>query len=121
MEPYPKSKAKDLHQNEIEIENEVRGRVSFVPFLGIAPFRYRDIFQKTGKRKNDEGIAKRWMAGIETPMIENSSNSYIEIEIDQVTSLFGEYIVDEETPPDTDTSGGRPQPAGGPAAPGAIG
>jgi deoxycytidylate deaminase len=94
MEPYPKSKAKDLHKNEIEIENEVDGRVSFVPFLGISPFRYRDIFQKIGKRKNDDGIAKRWMSGYETPMIDNSSNSYIEVELEEITSLFGEYIVE---------------------------
>jgi hypothetical protein len=46
MEPYPKSKAKELHKNEIEIEREVEDKVSFVPFLGISPFRYRDIFQK---------------------------------------------------------------------------
>src|SRR5262249_39290572 len=39
MEPYPKSRAKDLHQNEIEIEKTTPGRVSFVPFLGISPFR----------------------------------------------------------------------------------
>ena len=44
MEPYPKSKAKDLHQNEIEIEKETPGRLSFVPFLGISPYRYSDIF-----------------------------------------------------------------------------
>jgi hypothetical protein len=37
------------------------------------------------------------MAGFEMPMIETSSNSYIEIEIDQVTSLFGEYVPNEET------------------------
>jgi deoxycytidylate deaminase len=106
MEPYPKSKAKDLHQNEIEIENEVKGRVSFVPFLGIAPFRYRDIFQKSGKRKNDDGVAKRWMAGFATPMIETSSNSYIEIEIDQVTSLFGEYVLNEDTSSVPDSTNG---------------
>ena len=96
MEPYPKSKAKALHKNEIEIENEAEGRVSFVPFLGISPFRYRDIFQKVGKRKNDDGIAKRWMSGYETPMIDNSSNSYIEVELEEITSLFVEYVVEKD-------------------------
>jgi cytidine deaminase len=78
MEPYPKSKAKDLHSNEIEIEKETPGRVSFVPFLGIAPFRYRDILQK-GKRKNDDGSARRWIANSERPMIGASSTAYIEV------------------------------------------
>src|SRR5690606_14932011 len=44
MEPYPKSKAKELHENEIEIEQESADRVAFLPFLGISPYRYRDIF-----------------------------------------------------------------------------
>ena len=97
MEPYPKSKAKDLHQNEIEIENEVEGRVSFVPFLGISPFRYRDIFQKTSKRKNDDGIAKRWMMDREMPMVEDTANFYFEVEIEQYTQLFGKFVSTPKT------------------------
>jgi cytidine deaminase len=56
MEPYPKSRAKDLHPDEIEIEAESPTKVSFVPFMGISPYRYRDLFQK-GKRKNEHGDA----------------------------------------------------------------
>lgn len=94
MEPYPKSKAKDLHQNEIEIENETTDRVSFVPFLGISPFRYRDIFQKTSKRKTDDGLAKRWMGCRATPMVENTSNFYLEIEFEQYSQLVGKFVAD---------------------------
>jgi deoxycytidylate deaminase len=71
MEPYPKSRAKELHQNEIEIEKTTIGKVSFVPFLGISPFLYRDIFQK-GRRKKPDGTAKRWLADVERPMIETA-------------------------------------------------
>jgi deoxycytidylate deaminase len=99
MEPYPKSKAKDLHQNEIEMENEVDGRVSFVPFLGISPYRYRDIFQKTAKRKRGDGTAKRWIADVETPMVETTSNSYIEIEFDEVAKFFGKFVEDDSAEP----------------------
>jgi deoxycytidylate deaminase len=88
MEPYPKSRAKDLHQNEIEIEKTTPGRVSFVPFLGIAPFRYRDIFQK-GKRKNSDGTAKRWLNGIERPMIESSTEAYFDVEKNELGPLLG--------------------------------
>jgi deoxycytidylate deaminase len=95
MEPYPKSKAKDLHQNEIEIENEVDGRVSFVPFLGISPYRYRDIFQKTVKRKRSDGTAKRWIADVETPIVESTSNSYIEIELDEMAKIYGKFVKDD--------------------------
>jgi len=97
MEPYPKSKAKDLHQNEIEIENEIVGRVSFVPFLGISPYRYRDIFQKTSKRKNDDGIAKRWMTGVESPMVEDTSNFYLDVEVEQYSQLVGKFVAEDTT------------------------
>jgi len=89
IEPYPKSKAKDLHQNEIEIEKETPGRVSFVPFIGISPHRYRDIFQKTAKRKNSDGVAKRWLMDVERPMIDAPSASYVEIEPEEYLSLLG--------------------------------
>ena len=42
-------------------------RVSFLPFLGISPVRYRGVFQK-GKRRKDR-IALRWMAGEPRPLI----------------------------------------------------
>jgi deoxycytidylate deaminase len=97
MEPYPKSKAKDLHNNEIEIEKETPGRVSFIPFLGISPFRYRDIFQK-GKRKDDDGSAKRWIADVERPMIGASSTAYIEVEPEEFSRLIGalEPVIDQK-------------------------
>lgn len=38
LEPHPKSQAKALHGDEVEIETETQpGKVSFVPFLGISP------------------------------------------------------------------------------------
>jgi deoxycytidylate deaminase len=69
MEPYPKSRAKDLHPDEIEIEAESNNKVGFVPFMGISPFRYRDIFQK-GRRKSDDGVADVWYHSEKAPMID---------------------------------------------------
>jgi deoxycytidylate deaminase len=92
MEPYPKSRAKDLHQNEIEIEKDSASRASFVPFLGISPHRYRDIFQKARKRKRDEGQAKRWVADSEQPLIENISD-YLEAEIQE----YGKLMTKQQT------------------------
>lgn len=112
MEPYPKSKAKDLHQNEIEIENEISGRVSFIPFLGISPFRYRDIFQKTSKRKNDDGTAKRWMSGLEWPMVEDTSNFYLEREMEQCSQLVGKFVTNQ---PATEVEQIENAEAGGPS------
>ena len=91
IEPYPKSKAKDLHQNEIEIEKETPGRVSFLPFIGISPHRYRDIFQKNTKRKRDDGGAKRWMMDTEMPLIEDPSTGYINLEAEEYLRLLGTF------------------------------
>ena len=49
IEPYPKSYAKELHEDAITLTKEP-GKVSFEPFVGVSPFRYRDLFEK-GKRK----------------------------------------------------------------------
>ncbi|MBB4015875.1 cytidine deaminase [Chelatococcus caeni] len=105
MEPYPKSRAKELHANEIEIEQESHERVSFVPFMGISPFRYRDIFQK-GKRKNRNGTARRWYSddNIERPMLDIVVPSYYpDIEAAAVSILFGQ-IKRDDTSTNTDES-----------------
>jgi cytidine deaminase len=99
MEPYPKSRVKDLHENEIEIEQESQSRVSFVPFLGISPYRYRDIFQK-GKRKNSDGTAKRWYSGEAQPMVDVVAPSYIDLEVMAIMPLVGTI---EDKPEDQGT------------------
>lgn len=68
LEPYPKSYAEELHSDSISIEEEIAGRVTFQPFMGVSPFRYRDLFEK-GKRKVD-GTAQEWNRGVRRPMIE---------------------------------------------------
>lgn len=87
MEPYPKSKAKVLHENEISIERDSSTQVSYMPFLGISPYRYRDIFQK-GKRKKD-GAALRWYARDPRPMIDILAPTYTELEQFELARLIG--------------------------------
>jgi len=62
IEPYPKSYAYKLHSDAIELDEKIEGKVSFDPFLGIAPYRYRNLFETT-KRKDDEGNFKKWKLG----------------------------------------------------------
>lgn len=88
MEPYPKSKAGELHANEIVVEQESDDKVAFVPFVGISPFRYRDIFQK-GRRKNKDGTALRWFWGAERPMVEVYYSSYDDAEFAAQGPLIG--------------------------------
>jgi deoxycytidylate deaminase len=69
VEPYPKSKAKDLHSDAIcfdETEAEASGRIPFLPFVGVGPRRYLDLFSHqltTGEpveRKDVDGKPVCW-------------------------------------------------------------
>jgi cytidine deaminase len=79
LEPYPKSRAKDLHPDEIEIEAESPDKLSFVPFMGISPYRYRDLFGKE-RRKDVRGKAQEWYYEQPRPMIDIAFASYTENE-----------------------------------------
>lgn len=80
MEPYPKSKAKELHSNEIELDSVNDKKVSFVPFIGISPYRYRDIFEKKSKRKKGSVANKWYYDDMPSPMIDVLAPSYTELE-----------------------------------------
>jgi deoxycytidylate deaminase len=88
IEPYPKSKAKDLHANEISLEEEHPNRVSFPPFVGISPFRYRDIFQK-GRRKRGDGSAAQWYHNSPQPLVETLAPVSADLERLAFHPLFG--------------------------------
>lgn len=98
LEPYPKSRAKQLHSNEIEIEQESSDRVSFMPFLGISPYRYRDIFEK-GSRKTG-AIAKTWYAEDDKPrpMLPRTLPLYVELEQIEVDKMEGDFTKAPDKP-----------------------
>ena len=101
IEPYPKSLARDLYKNEIDdILNEVGDkdkeslseRVKFVPFYGVGPHRFVDLFSmkstrwKTRVRKDSAGRKIEWNnadARLRTPMmpityLDAEMNAYVE-------------------------------------------
>jgi deoxycytidylate deaminase len=47
IEPYAKSRASDLHPDEISVDREEAGKVPFLPFVGVGPRRYFDLFSLT--------------------------------------------------------------------------
>jgi deoxycytidylate deaminase len=65
IEPYPKSRAPNLHGDAISIDEDDPSKVPFQPFLGVGPRRYFDLFSlklSTGQaltRKQD-GKLKPW-------------------------------------------------------------
>lgn len=87
LEPYPKSYAKELHDDAIEIERRTdQAKILFRPFIGISPYRYRDLFEK-GRRKYGPGKAQAWHQGVRRPMIESYVPTYLYAEDWAVSSL----------------------------------
>lgn len=95
MEPYPKSKAKVLHEHEIDIEEQTKDRVAFLPFLGISPVKYRDIFQKTRSRKS-RGKAHDWYFGTPRPMLDVSGPAYLDNEAFEYERLRADIVMSRE-------------------------
>jgi deoxycytidylate deaminase len=59
--PYPKSLVRELYPDSIDVDGESRdnGRVSFEPFVGVAPRRFRQFFEMR-VRKDQRGQTIRW-------------------------------------------------------------
>lgn len=58
IEPYAKSLTAELYPDSIAVDGGPRqkGQIPFLPFVGIAPRKYIDLFTK-GRRKTDDGSA----------------------------------------------------------------
>lgn len=80
LEPYPKSYASLQHRDSISVDPDGKtDKVQFDAFIGVSPFRYRDLFEK-GKRKYSGGLAQKWHKGEKRPMVEIYFPSYFEAE-----------------------------------------
>ncbi|QDO97473.1 deoxycytidylate deaminase [Ferrovibrio terrae] len=80
IEPYPKSMAKGLYRDSIRVDSGIESdHVTFDPFIGIAPGRFMDLFEKT-KRKIDNGDAVEWQPAAALPRLKRLVPSYIFIE-----------------------------------------
>ncbi|WP_238258263.1 deaminase [Methylobacterium gnaphalii] len=92
LEPYPKSYAERLHSDSISVDGSSDpNKVEFKPFIGISPFRYRDLFEK-GKRKDEMGEARKWVSEPRRPMIDIVSAIHLSAE-DNVIAELGRLIV----------------------------
>jgi deoxycytidylate deaminase len=99
VEPYPKSKAKQLHGDAIAVPGvedgeQIGQRVSFEPFKGIGPRRFIDLFSlklgdgKVLKRK-DKSTGKRidYVRSNASPRVPMQPTSYLEREQVALSSL----------------------------------
>jgi deoxycytidylate deaminase len=87
IEPYPKSKAGELHADAICFaDNETEKKIPFVPFVGIGPRRFFDLFSlnlSTGypiERKVDGEVINWRLETHAKPRVPMAPTSYIQRE-----------------------------------------
>ena len=89
IEPYPKSKTKDLYVRLVRVDGDDtadENAVKFEPFIGISPNRYIQLFSKS-RRKDDAGFALDEGVSDNGLPIVNVDRLYTESEIGYVKSL----------------------------------
>lgn len=92
IEPFPKSYAEQLHSDAIVIGRvKSEDKVVFEPFIGISPHRYRDLFGREKKRKDDDGKFKAWIEDGPEPIVKLTVATYVSNEA-AVIRLFNEII-----------------------------
>ena len=91
IEPYPKSRALELHRDAIFAYDDEKAphadAVRFEPFLGIAPHRFVDLFSMTtsagvprDRKVKTSGERIRWDAKTSLPKVEMLPMSYLDLE-----------------------------------------
>lgn len=96
VEPYPKSKAGQLHGDSIAIDEDTVGKVHFQPFVGIAARRFFDLFSMRLSaglklKRKDNGKIVDWKAATATPRLRMAPYSYLDRELIAVEQI--EYAV----------------------------
>jgi len=93
IEPYPKSLCSELHPDSIAVDNpsEAGGRVSFEPFVGVAPRQFMDMFEMV-KRKEEDGKVVVWNRFSAVPRRAEQFSVYNNKELAETTSLQGALI-----------------------------
>jgi deoxycytidylate deaminase len=72
LEPYPKSHAYELHSDSLKVEgaftaeHESYPKTEFLHFSGVAPRRYRDLFERSKRKRG--GKFREWIDTPERPM-----------------------------------------------------
>lgn len=99
VEPYPKSKAKELHSDSIHFEDDSCDlkKVNFVPFVGVGSRRFIDLFsmglsagypmKRKIKNSGEKIDWKRSDAKVRVPMLHSS---YLERE-NAIASFLSQY------------------------------
>jgi cytidine deaminase len=88
VEPYAKSLAVELHDDSVQLDlGDDPNKIPFVPFLGVAPRNYNNIFYAAPDRKDDNGNVAAWDSTTANPRVSGSFWSYLQYESEDVALL----------------------------------
>lgn len=101
LEPYPKSRAEMLHNEEIDLESKpgvsagiVNGspKVVFLPYTGVAPRQYQRLFNMAERGRKSGGLSlKQWGLSKATlsphHLVRNAYASYVLAEREELARL----------------------------------
>lgn len=89
IEPYAKSLAAELYPDSISVDgDQSKGRhIPFIPFVGIAPRQYMDLFA-SNKRKNPDGTIIVFSAKHALPKFTRESSVYLVNEVSVCSILL---------------------------------
>lgn len=86
VEPYPKSRALEFHDDSITLDPTSREKVRFKPFIGVGPRQFLNLFSMTMGpghelvRKSRDGSVAKWSETDAHPRVQMSPISYREME-----------------------------------------
>jgi cytidine deaminase len=96
IEPYPKSKARDLYSDSIVFARTgpTTNKVSFEPFVGIAPRQYMELFEMPGadSRKDDSGKVVDWSKANARPRLKRYMATYLLLEQKLISEFIPELL-----------------------------
>lgn len=88
IEPYPKSKVADLYGDSISVDDgDDSKRVSFQPFVGVAPRRYVELFTAPERKKAGAWVDWEMVRRGQEPRLGGPIQSYVEREKELVAML----------------------------------
>jgi cytidine deaminase len=89
IEPYPKSRVAVMFDDSIIVDGEDQKRVPFVPYVGVAPGIYLQVF-RAPRRKNEDGTSVDWQAvrTMQVPRVASDDYGYIQAEDDSMATFL---------------------------------
>jgi tRNA(Arg) A34 adenosine deaminase TadA len=94
IEPFPKSYAHRPQSDSISIgpKESCGDKCQFVPFIGISPYRFQDVFERK-RRKDTSCIFKQWMDDEPKPIIKYTIPSFV-VNEEAVMKIFNDVTKD---------------------------